>query len=99
MASQAKAAGVMVNLETGECKLIDLIADSGEGLDPRFRCEALWDSVKCDWPGWEAAFVSNEAADKLAEHRKLWQVGLCEDDAMSRRLNQHQAEVEARNAQ
>lgn len=96
----ATAAAVMVNLETGEHKLVDFVKDDGTGMDPRFRCEQLWESVEDDWPGWEVGYVTNEAADALAADRRLWQCGMGDDDnAMTARIEAYNAEVEARRKQ
>lgn len=92
----ATAAAVMVNLETGEHKLVDFVKDDGTGMDPRFRCELLWESVKDDWPGWEVGYVTNEAADALAGDRRLWQCGMKDDNAMTERIEEYNAEVDAR---
>ena len=89
----AKAAGVMVDLESGEVKLVTLETDRGEGMDPRYRCELLWSAVKDDWPGWEVAYVENAESAELSRQRKLWQVGLCENPEMAARIEAHNASI------
>lgn len=98
MSNQAVAAAVMVHMESGDHKLVDFVVDDGEGMDPRFRCQLLWESVEDDWPGWEVGYVTNEAADELAGYRNMWQCGMKDDNPMSERIDQYNAEVEARRA-
>lgn len=103
MAEPAIAAAVMVKLapgdDQGEHKLVTIETDDGEGMDPRFNCELLWESVKDDWPGWEVAYVANQAANDLATERRLWQMGMSEDGhVMPARIQTYNEEVEARRA-
>lgn len=86
MASEAKAATVVVDLDAEKCISVDVFTDDGTGPDPRLKCELLWKSVKKDWPTCEVAYVSNDAADELATQRKLWQFGMCEDPKMAERI-------------
>lgn len=88
----------MVNLTTGDHKLVDFVVDDGTGMDPRFNCELLWESVEDDWPGWEVGYVTNKAADDLAGYRRMWQMGMKDDNPMSERIEAYNAEVEARRA-
>lgn len=92
---RAKAAAVMVNLTTEEANLVVAIEDDGEGLDPLAKCEALWRSVEEDWPGWRVAYVANDAAKEMATARRLWQVGMLDDDdPMKARIEAHNAECQ-----
>jgi hypothetical protein len=92
----AKAAAVMVNLETGDHKLVDLVEDSGEGLDPQMRCKQLWESVKDDWPGYQVTYVLNDSARELMSHRRMWGWGFTDDNPMTARIESYNAEVEGR---
>jgi len=85
--------------DQGDHKLVTIETDDGTGPDPRWACELLWDAVKDDWPGWEVAYVANQAADDLATERRLWQIGMSEPDhTMPARIQKYNEEVEARRA-
>jgi hypothetical protein len=95
----AKAAMVVVDLEAEKCISVDVFTDDGTGLDPRMKCEGLWESVKDDWPHCEVAYVSNDEADELAKQRKLWQFGMSEEgDVMPARIEAYNAERAAARA-
>jgi hypothetical protein len=80
-------------------KLVDLVEDSGEGLDPQMRCQRLWESVEDDWPGYQVTYVLNEPARELMSHRRMWGMGFDGDDnPMAARVEAYNAEVEARRA-
>lgn len=96
MAEVAKAAAVMVHMETGEAQLVDWVVDDGTGMDPRYSCEMLWESVKDDWPSWEVGYISNQAADDLAGHRNMWSIGFKDDNPMAERIEAHNAEMKQR---
>lgn len=96
MAEKAIAAALMVNLETGDHKLVDLVTDDGTGLDPQKRCEQLWESVKDDWPGYQVTYVLNEPARELMAHRRMWGFGFEDDNPMTERIEAYNAEIEAR---
>jgi hypothetical protein len=93
---KAKAAAIMVNLETGDHKLVDLVEDDGTGLDPQMRCQQLWESVEDDWPGYQVTYVLNDAARNLMSHRRMWGMGLKNDNQMTERIDAYNAEVESR---
>lgn len=92
----AKATGVMFNIELDEPPIVvGIFEDDGEGMDPRFKAEQLWKSVKDDWPGWDVRYFTNEEADVLAQQRRMWTVGMSEpDDVMPARIEAYNAEVE-----
>lgn len=93
----AKAVGVMVNLDEEKVMMTAAFLDEGTGLDPHARCEALWESVKDDWPGYEHIIVTNDAAAKLKADRFLWQCGIRDDDnTMTVRIEAHNAKMASR---
>lgn len=96
----AIAAAVMVRFaddeERGAAKLVTIEIDKGEGMDPLFQCEALWESVEDDWPGWEVGYITNDAAGELAGHRRMWQYGMKDDNPMTARIERYNAEVQER---
>ncbi len=96
---KAKAAMVMVNLETEECMFGAAFEDNGEGPDPVASCKALWDSTSADWPGWEPTYVANEEARELAKQREMWGLGMSdESDEMPARIETMNDEIEKRRA-
>lgn len=86
----------MFNIELDELPVVvGVFEDDGEGMDPRFRAETLWDSVKDDWPGWDVRYFMNDEAAALAEQRRMWAIGMNDDsDVMPARIEAHNAEVE-----
>ena len=95
---KAKAAMVMVNLETEECMFGAAFEDMGEGPDPVASCKALWDSTSADWPGWEPTYVANEEARELAKQREMWQLGMSdESDVMPARIEALNNQLKGRN--
>jgi len=82
----------MANLETGDCMTVGRFEDDGTGLDPRTKAEALWESVKDDWPGWEVAYLLNDAAAELMKQRRMWSLGMSDEgDEMPARIEAHNA--------
>lgn len=92
----ARAAVVSVNMATEEVLYGATFTDDGTGMDPRFKCVQFWESIQADWPGWQASYVSNVAADELAKDRRLWSMGMSDDGPMAARIEAYNAEVEAR---
>lgn len=96
MSEVAIAAALMVNLETGDHKLVDIVTDDGTGMDPQQRCEWLWESVEDDWPGYKVTYVMNDAAKSLMADRRMWSMGFKDDNSMTKRIEAYNAEIKAR---
>lgn len=95
----AKAAAIMFNLDTPDepPMVVGLFEDDGEGMDPRFKAETLWESVEEDWPGWQVAYIANDDADELTKQRRMWSFGMSDDDdEMHARIEAHNAAIDAR---